>query len=143
MNYKRYYNQCKKQCEIDLDIEIKKHTSCFYKRGYVFYESGEIGIKETKDYVDNLISLFHEQTHAEHDKNRCKCMKLNSHCLAEYHALRGVLEKAYRTKDKMIIKAAISTNNNYIEMKVTGYISAAKKAKKLKIYRKCLDFVKK
>jgi len=141
MNYKRYYKKCVDFCENELKVPVKNSYRFAYIIGSCFFGQ-EITVIEEAEDIAKIVGLFHEQTHAEHDKNGCNCIRTNNHALAEYHAIRGTLEKAHKTQDKKIIEAAINRVDEYIEQKIRGYITAAKRCKKLKIYKKCINFVK-
>lgn len=102
-----------------------------------------IEIESTGNNLENVISLLHEKAHAAHEKNNCKCMNVDNHTLAEYHAFRDSLKTALKLNDKEIVKLIIRDIKKAArDVDQNAHRSAARRIVKLKLWQKALDFVK-
>lgn len=117
-----------------------------YYQGKIKGYTGKACI-EILDELDNcqkVAVLVHEIAHANCDVKNCKCMKNMDHTEREIHANKFVLSWLLKHKQKEALKREINgltqqangcTNYKY-------YIKAAKHVMGLKLWQKCLDYVK-
>jgi len=90
-----------------------------------------------------IADLLHEQVHAEHYMQDCKCCKDNiDEWLKEYHAMSISLRKALKLGNIAVIYH-IMQHIDKADRCEPHYKKAAKKVKRLKIYQKAKDLLAK
>ena len=112
----------------------KKHTG---KEAY-------IEILNRLDDCEKIRTLIHEIAHANCGAKNCKCMKNPDHTKREIHANRFVLSWLLKHKQKEALKEEMEqltqqANGNTCR---AYYEKAAKHIIKLKLWHKCLDYIK-
>ena len=103
-----------------------------------------IEIDKTLKPYENIAILAHEIAHALHDVKDCKCMKNSDHTEREIHAHKDSLRFLLKHKQKKALKWLVErikehTAGNYYHDEAQP---AAKHIMKLKLWQKCLDYVK-
>ena len=86
-------------------------------------------------------TLLHEIGHAKCDKEKCPCMKLDDYIEGEIHAYKYTLEWLLKNKQKKALKIEIEHIEDHLG-RTDYYCEAAKHIMKLKLWQKCLDYVK-
>lgn len=127
-----------------VDIMINPNWSGVYFDNT--HSSGYRHIEIRDDLTDNqkIGVLIHEIGHAICNEKSCRCMQNPDHLKREIHASKFVLLQLLKYKQKEILKNEMECltrqangNSNY-----EYYIKAAKHVMKLKLWQKCLNYVK-
>ncbi len=111
--------------------------------GQYLHHKRLIKIDSCSSVAESIAVFFHEQKHMEDNlQNRPYC-KLHDRTLAEYYAMFQALQKAYKLRDRNIIKAVVDENiwNTKNSHPSRPHYKAAKRVQGLKIWNKCLDFL--
>jgi len=112
----------------------------FDKNNYMSY-SPRIEIAKGLKKHRRISILAHEIGHALCSEKNCKCMiGRNNHILAEYHAFKFELGWLLKHKQKKALKSAIHDIKDYHD--VNAHQFAAERIMKLKLWQKCLGYVK-
>ena len=88
--------------------------------------------------------LIHEIAHAMCNEKNCKCLKMyeKNPALAEIHAFKYTLKWLLEHKQKRALRYELKVIESYIENRSDHYVDVAKHIMKLKLWQKCLNYVK-
>lgn len=138
MNYKKLLNQLITNCPVPVRF-------CSFGRDvpegrYYPFES-RIEIDNCGTIYDTIVSLFHEHKHAIDNAQDEQC--IHSKTMREYSAMAYSLKRAYKLRDKNIIKAVIDDITWSIDNgePYHAHYKAAKKIQKLKTWGKCVELL--
>ena len=103
-----------------------------------------IEIDKTLKPHENIAILAHEIAHALHDVKNCKCMKNPDYVEREIHAHKDSLRFLLKHKQKKALKWLIKIIREHSNEGCYNNEAqpAAKHIMKLKLWQKCLDYVK-
>lgn len=103
-----------------------------------------IEIDKTLKSHESIAILAHEIAHALHDAKNCDCMKNPNHKYREIHAHKDSLKFLLKHKQKKALKWLIERIKEHtIEGAWNNEAQpAAERIMKLKLWQKCLDYVK-
>ena len=87
-----------------------------------------------------IATLLHEIGHAKCDMKKCKCISVCS-AEGEIHAYEYTLMWLLKNKQKKVLKVEMKRIKNNRD-RIDYYGKAAKAIMKLKLWQKCLDYVK-
>jgi len=131
-------------------IEFVDEMRCFGFCG-MFWDDGVSSIGHPFIEIDNnlenhqkIATLIHEISHAICSGKNCKCVKIyeKNPALAEIHAYKYELKWLLKHKQKGALKYEIEQIELHIKNRSDHYVEAAKHIMKLKLWQKCLDYVK-
>lgn len=145
------FEQFVKKCPIKVkEMDFFIYGAFVWMKNNQILKKPYIEIRKNENELIKIGALFHEQSHYECWVNNCRCRKrlkespknrgLWLHWLAEYHAFLGSLKKAYKIKNKELIKTIFYM----IRQSTIGqdaYDKAYKTLIKTKTYKKCKEFI--
>ena len=93
---------------------------------------------------EKIITLIHETGHAMCDAKNCECMKNSDHTEREIHANKFTLNQLIKHKLKKELKLEMKRIAEQARGLVCReyYIEAAQHIMELKLWQKCLDYIK-
>ncbi|KKN19125.1 hypothetical protein LCGC14_0948810 [marine sediment metagenome] len=96
------------------------------------------------DNCQKMSTVVHEIGHAQCDARDCKCMKNSDYTEREIHAYKFTLSWLLKHKQKKTLKQEIYSLRRQASGDTCSeyYTKAAKYIMKLKLWQKCLDYVK-
>lgn len=103
-----------------------------------------IEISTELENYQKISTLVHEIGHAKCYEKNCKCMKNSDHAKREIHALKFQLRWLLKYKQKGGLKWEMDSLIKQANGQAcrTYYVKAAKHIMKLKLWQKCLDFIR-
>ena len=103
-----------------------------------------IEILDSLEEHEKIAVLAHEIGHAICKEKNCECFKVykKNPALVEIHAYKYDLNWLLKHKQKRALKYEIRQLELHVENRSDHYTEAAKHIMKLKLWQKCLDYVK-
>ena len=123
-------------------LEYPKDLGVFYWGGEIAPFSGRrIEISELLSQPQHIVVLSHEVGHALCLAKNCKCFNNPNIIKREIHAHKYTLRLLLKHKQKEALKWAVEDikNRSYYQ---DGFEKILKHLVKLKLWQKCLDYVK-
>lgn len=100
-----------------------------------------IEIKDDLETSEKISALIHEISHAKcHEKN-CDCVESPDYTKREIHAFKFQLKWLLKHKQKESLKDAMAVIKEGLN-RHDHYLKAAKHIMKLKLWKKCVEFIK-
>ena len=126
------------------EMECQGYDGMFW-----FYEGSSFGhpyidILDSLEEHDKIATLIHEIAHAICNEKDCECYKVykENPALTEIHAFGYELKWLLKHKQKRALKFELKRIESYIVYRSDHYVDVAKHIMKLKLWQKCLDYVK-
>lgn len=122
------------------DTVIPGYDAMYWHEG-IFSGKAHIEINSNLTEAQKIASLLHETAHAICVVKNCKCMKNPDKTEREIHAYISELRELLKHKQTEGLKDTI-TKLKYAAKGNNYYAKAAKQIMKLKLWKKCLKFIK-
>lgn len=127
-----------------VDTLNNSHFAGAYYHAKEYAGKPRIKIVNELDNNEKMVTLIHEIAHAKCDAKGCKCMKNPDRTVREYHANKFTLTWLLKHKQKELLKqemdVIIGQANGLSNYEY--YVEAAKHIMKLKLWHKCLNYIK-